>query len=110
MTRVTLNRLYDGYLFSCEGHAGYAPQGQDIVCAGVSALCIALTQRLKLLCSEGLAAVQRMEVSPGALEAEFTCEGDKREDLILAATVETVMDGLRALAELYPDHIFVEEK
>ena len=30
-----------------EGHAGYAPAGQDIVCAAVSALMLALAERMQ---------------------------------------------------------------
>ena len=109
MTHVRLDRLYDGYLFSCEGHAGFADAGRDIVCAGVSALCIALVERLKTLCCEGVARVPRLDVRDGALHAEFNVQGDKREDLILCSTVETVMEGLRAVAALYPDYVTVEE-
>ncbi len=109
MTRVRLDRLYDGYLFTCEGHAGFAEAGPDIVCAGVSALCIALVERLKTLCTEGVAQTQRTIVRDGELLLEFTCADGKREDLILCAAVETVMEGLRALAARYPDHVAVEE-
>ena len=109
MTTVTLDRLYDGYLFSCEGHAGYAPGGGDIVCAGVSALCIALAERLQTLCDEGVAVIRRLEIRDGELTAEFCYNGDKREDLLLCAAVETVMAGLRALAARYPENVTVEE-
>ncbi len=109
MTHVRLDRLCDGYVFSCEGHAGYAEDGRDIVCAGVSALCIALVERLKTLCREGVANVRRLDVRDGALYAEFAYEGDKREDLLLGAAVETVMEGLRAVAAMYPEHVFVDE-
>ena len=109
MTRVRLDRLYDGYAFSCEGHAGYAEGGGDIVCAGVSALCIALVERLKTLCREGAAEMLRLQTGDGALYAEFAVAGGKREDLIVGAAVETVMEGLRAVAEMYPDHVAVEE-
>ena len=30
-----------------EGHAGYAPAGQDIVCAAVSALMLAMAERMQ---------------------------------------------------------------
>ena len=109
MTRVRLDRLYDGYIFSCEGHAGFAEAGKDIVCAGVSALCIALVERLRTLCAEGVAQTQRMIVRDGELLVEFTGADGKREDLILSSAVETVMDGLRAVAARYPDHVSVEE-
>ena len=42
MTKITVFRNRDGeYLgFDCLGHAGYAEEGEDIVCAGISALVI----------------------------------------------------------------------
>lgn len=42
MTKITVFRNHDGaYLgFDCLGHAGYAREGEDIVCAGISALVI----------------------------------------------------------------------
>ena len=43
MIRVTAER---GRL-TLEGHAGYAPTGKDIVCAAVSALVLALAERLQ---------------------------------------------------------------
>ena len=109
MTNVTLDRLYDGYLFSCAGHAGYAAAGADVVCAGVSALCMALRERLTTLCDEGIAEMRRLDVRNGEVTAEFGYLGEKREDLLLTATVETVMAGLRAMAARYPEHVAVDE-
>lgn len=44
-------RKKDGKLsgFSCVGHAGYAEEGSDIVCAGVSALVINAVNSLETL-------------------------------------------------------------
>ena len=109
MTNVTLDRLYDGYLFSCAGHAGYAAKGKDVVCAGVSALCMALLERLAVLCDEGVAEMRRLDVREGEVTAEFGYVGEKREDLLLTAAVETVMAGLRAIAARYPEHVAVDE-
>ena len=36
--------------FSCEGHAGYAEYGHDIVCAGVSALVINCINSIENFC------------------------------------------------------------
>ena len=38
MIRIRVTRRDSGLEIFAEGHAGYAPVGQDIVCAGVSAL------------------------------------------------------------------------
>ncbi len=38
MIRIRVRRHVDGLEISARGHAGYAKRGEDIVCAGVSAL------------------------------------------------------------------------
>lgn len=43
------NKLYG---FSCVGHAGYAEEGEDIVCAGVSALVINTVNSLEKLTND----------------------------------------------------------
>ena len=42
MTKITIfkNRNDEFLGFKCLGHAGYADEGEDIVCAGISALVI----------------------------------------------------------------------
>lgn len=41
MIEVVVDRSEDGFVtaFSVKGHAGYAQEGQDIICAAVSAIC-----------------------------------------------------------------------
>lgn len=38
MIRIRITRHRDGLDIHAVGHAGYAPRGEDIVCAGISAL------------------------------------------------------------------------
>ena len=42
MIQVTVSRDPDGLVrgIECRGHAGFAPQGQDIICSAVSALAL----------------------------------------------------------------------
>jgi len=43
----------EGMRLEIDGHAGYAPEGQDIICAAVSTLAYTLAQNLALtLCSD----------------------------------------------------------
>ena len=77
------------------GHAGYAPAGQDIVCAGASALMCALAGALDTLGAQG---VQRtLSAGHAAIAA------DDRADVRAAFTV--AVTGLRQLAEAYPGHV-----
>ena len=54
MTKITIFRNHDGeYLgFDCLGHAGYADEGEDIVCAGISALVINTINSIGLFTDE----------------------------------------------------------
>ena len=59
----------DGMVLSAEGHAGMAPRGRDIVCAGVSALLYGFAAYLESLaprgmgCGSGGAAAHRGKLS-----------------------------------------------
>lgn len=54
MTKVTIHKNKSGdYLeFICEGHAGYAKRGEDIVCAAISVLVINTINSLEELTQE----------------------------------------------------------
>lgn len=54
MTKVTIHKNQAGdYLgFTCEGHAGYAKRGEDIVCAAISVLVINTVNSLEELTKE----------------------------------------------------------
>ena len=51
MTKITIFRNQDqAFLgFDCLGHAGYAEEGEDIVCAGISALVINTINSLSII-------------------------------------------------------------
>jgi len=54
MTRVTFFQNHDGRLtgFDAKDHAGYAEEGEDIVCAAISALVINTVNSLDALTSD----------------------------------------------------------
>lgn len=81
----------------CEGHAGYAKMGKDIVCAGASALCMAA--------EAALASYDRratIETGDGyfMIRCKYTPE--------TAAAARTVIVGMAAIAELYPAYLSCE--
>ena len=50
MIKITVNKKENAYTgFVSEGHAGYAREGQDIVCAAVSALIITTANAMETL-------------------------------------------------------------
>ena len=77
------------------GHAGYAPCGEDIVCAAVSALMLALAENLQ---DRGL--VRELVARPGYMR--IWARGAGRE---LALT----KCGLRQLERKYPQCVQVRE-
>lgn len=59
MIRVAVTPLTDGLRMEAQGHAGYGPWGQDIVCAAVSALLYGFVAHL-----EGLPPASGREGDP----------------------------------------------
>jgi uncharacterized protein YsxB (DUF464 family) len=83
--------------FSIKGHAGYAPEGRDIICAGVSA--IAQTAILGL---QHFDVNMHVEADKGLL----TC--NVQSDMPEARTILQVLKlGLDAIADGYPEHVAV---
>ena len=86
------------------GHAGYAPAGQDIVCAGASMLMETLVYMLAG-CEEADCCAYREPTGP-RVSVKLTgniCEND-------LAAIEFAKNGLALLAERYPDHVHFVDK
>ena len=100
MITVTVRRAPSGCIrsFTVKGHAGYAGEGQDIVCAAVTAL--AQTAVL------GLRRVARVEPEVAVEEGFLECRlpsgavNDSAE-----AILETVVIGLVDIEKDYPAHV-----
>ena len=109
MTTVTMAPLAEGYLFECSGHAGSGNGGCDEVCAGASALCMALETMAEGLTDEGCARVDRKYASDGFFSLEIAPEpGDAFAEERLRTVMETVMAGFTAIEEEYPEFLKVE--
>ena len=78
------------------GHAGYAPPGFDIVCAGVSALVMTLIRALPVLTDGSPPYV----VKNG--DFSINIKHLSRDQKIL---VDAFLIGINLLAEDYPDHV-----
>lgn len=89
------NNQFVGY--EIKGHANYAPEGQDIVCAAVSALSLAVTHKIH-------ANVQSFEsVTRGYMDIELF-EPTKETEISIAI----LYDGLKSIEEEYPKNLRVE--
>lgn len=78
------------------GHAGYAPHGQDIVCAGVSTLVQTLVQSIDELTND---AIEYYMVAGKVIITHGN----------LSATAQSLVDsffvGVQMIADTYPDHV-----
>ena len=80
--------------FSVKGHSNMASRGEDIVCAGVSAL----TQSARLGLGEHLKRNVKYEVRSGNMFVALVDEPDELTEAILS----TMRLGLLEIAKLYP--------
>ncbi|WP_415928899.1 ribosomal-processing cysteine protease Prp [Zhenpiania hominis] len=81
------------------GHAGYAPRGQDIVCAGVTAITQTLVESI-----EGLTGNEiKYDMSPGRVDIEIK---DPDEDAQLL--MDSFFVGVEMIADEFPEYVRVE--
>ena len=99
--RLRKRRGY-GVRLSAEGHSGYAPEGSDIVCAGVSSL----MQTLDIGLKDVLRVSPRTSVDErrGHMSVEIS-RADDRTDILF----QTIFAGLKAMEESYPSYLKVLE-
>ena len=103
MIRLTLHET-GGQLtgFECVGHAGYAEEGQDIVCAAVSILTTTCANAL-----ESVAGVTpQVSASSGWMALSLPRDAGRDAQVILKA----MRQGLRDLAEEYPRYFQLIER
>ena len=86
-----------------KGHAGYAPAGQDIVCAGASIL----TQALVWMTAEAEQAACTASDGPEGPRVVITAQPgpDARENQRMAGGFDLAKAGFALLAERYPDNL-----
>lgn len=82
-----------------EGHANYAPHGQDIVCSAVSTLAQTLIAAVEELTEDGCTA----EIEPGKIIMGFRCLSEQTKLLIDAFFV-----GIKMIADTYPQNVQVQ--
>lgn len=104
MTRIELNEFDVGIVVYAEGHAGYAPAGRDIVCAGISAILYGSLSFLRHQANEqGKPAQVKAGESPGRLAFGARDFADGIEHMAM----KVIRAQLRALEEVYPDYVSV---
>lgn len=91
----------NGSSLRVQGHAGYAAQGSDIVCAAASMLAFTLAEAVRAQ----LCALPVVECEQGAFALEVHVRQDEQQTL--RVMLETIHAGYRLLAERYPEHVRV---
>jgi hypothetical protein len=103
---VEIKVIYDGNTiigFKAQGHAGYSSAGQDIYCAGVSAI----TGTALIGLQKHMSQPPIYEVRAGWLECKLP-DLLKEEDLEKAQLILSTMEaGLISLQDNYPQYIKV---
>lgn len=93
---------YDGVCRLCvRGHAGQAPVGQDIVCAGVSALTVALAESAELRRKKCISLDIMVEKGNAHIFAVPRAEHAPE----LMAVFDTAVCGLRHIERAYPEYL-----
>lgn len=89
-----------------DGHAHYAPTGQDIVCSAVSALTQTLAVALQEL-TDDLRGVDGMDIdpSPGLVSIWIKDEQNNTAKTL----IDAYMLGISGIANSYPDHVRIIE-
>ena len=87
-----------------QGHAGAAPKGQDLVCAGASTLALTLGRAAALMEEEEMLArpaLVRLEAGDTAISVL------PREDWVTVVDIVfwTILLGLSRLAQAYPQYV-----
>lgn len=105
MTRCVAGKCHemDGRLsiyLSAFGHANYAEEGKDIVCAAVSALCTAFANTL----IEYGVPHETFRIKSGNFYVSASITKNKQK---CEGAFDMAVMGLSMIAEQYPDHMFL---
>ena len=103
MIKVEMMDTDKGYSLSVSGHANYAPEGQDIVCAAVSVLAQTLANKVEAAARSGRLLTSCVQHGETFVVQALPKPGPN--NLMVASWFDFVEEGLRALAEAYPDNV-----
>ena len=91
--------------FSISGHSGYAEQGQDIVCAAISAVVTMAEATINDVCGAKAKVRVKDEQARITLTLPVSCDEEETVQAVLAGMMITLC-GIR---DDYPDYIEVLE-
>lgn len=103
MIKIEMMDTDKGYSLAASGHAGYAPAGQDIVCAAVSVLAQTLANKVEAAARSGRLLTSC--VQHGEIFVVQALPKTGPNALMVASWFDFVEEGLRALAEEHPNNV-----
>lgn len=103
MIKIEMMDTDKGYSLAASGHAGYAPAGQDIVCAAVSVLAQTLANKVEAAARSGRLLTSCVQHGETFVVQALPKPGPN--NLMVASWFDFVEEGMRALAEAYPDNV-----
>lgn len=103
MIKIEMMDTEKGYSLAASGHAGYAPAGQDIVCAAVSVLAQTLANKVEAAARSGRLLTSCVQHGETFVVQALPKPGPNA--LMVASWFDFVEEGLRALAEEHPDNV-----
>lgn len=106
--KFTYDKRQHRVVLEVRGHAEFAPQGEDIICAGASILAVTAGSMAKnLFWEDMLKRKPQVILRPGyCLVAASIREGFEAEVLMSFWTMQV---GFHELEKLYPDYVELEE-
>ncbi|MBR2569828.1 MAG: ribosomal-processing cysteine protease Prp [Paenibacillus sp.] len=108
MIRVTITRNPDGLIdsFTIRGHAGFAPHGEDIVCAGVSAVTVGAVNAIEALTGVSLDS----KVKDGFLNGFVPRLQDTRQIEQVQLLLESMIVSLKTIEDSYGTYLQINER
>ena len=108
MTRITIKKTDAGDYagFTCEGHAGYAEKGEDIICAAISILTTNTVNSLDLLVKEPMEVIENEE--QGLISAMFAQIPSDKSRLLMESYILGISEIFNKYGKRYV-HLDFEE-
>lgn len=106
MTKIFYREYYDKNLIIIEGHSGYGVCGNDVVCAGVSALVFTLIN-----CLRDESSSERVRLLRDVVRSGYVCFEVESYDFSkerIKGIFDTCVTGFLMLAEYYPQYVSFE--
>ncbi|MCR5737087.1 MAG: ribosomal-processing cysteine protease Prp [Eubacterium sp.] len=109
MTNITIYRTEDTYLgVEVSGHAGYAEEGEDIVCAGISFFTINLINSLEQIAEDSFSV--NIDDNTGYMKVTMSYEDDEEQSYESQILFDSFLLGVEMLEREYNEFVKLEIK